>query len=460
MATDWRRISLVAVALAACSPKDKSTKPSYDQVEVLPIAAGATRLLCSQNGRHVVAELGGDWRNYAPDPEEVPPVLKLISLPDGAVQTTVNGWALGAPDNAGELLYLEEVGEEYRYQLRSTRRPQLSSALTPPGGYWLPRAGLRVPGGPAVLVLWKPRSFSAEAPRMLDEQLWIAVIDPATVSVRASKELPVTSVTLAGHRFDEGIAINPAGSHVYLVEAPAYQGSANWTIMALDLGDLHESWRSTIPGQAKTGGGERNKRAVKLVTDGRGNRLAVFYGSKDHDAIRAEAIFVLDTSNGATRATRDATQLDLPDLAGLYRMAPVPSSERVALMYRYHHREGQGESPAVFLRGVWLFDQAKLDIAGSYQVTRSQLGDSFGRIRSLDPHAMTVSPTGLALVAPKDFRWVETWMEGNWPKASVDGTGLDTAAVRGLVANPHWHRLERPRVAERRATVEHTGLRE
>lgn len=455
MAADWRIAALVITGvLAACSAKDKTTRPSYDQLEILPAAAGATRLLCSPDGRHAVAELGGDWRDYAPDPEEVPPVLKLMSLPDGAVTSAVNGWALGAPDDGGDLLYLEEFGEEYRYQLRSTRRQQMSSALAPPEGFWLPRAGLRVPGGPAVVVLWKPRSFSAETSRMLEEQLWIAVIDPATLAVRASMEMSFTSVTLAGYRFDEGIAINPTGSHVYLVESPAYEGRADWTVMALALGDLHESWRSTIPGQAMSGGGERNRRAVKLATDGRGRRLVVFHGLKNHDAISTQTIFVLDASTGATLAERAAAQIDLPDLTGLHRLAPVPNIERVALMYRYHYREGLGESRAEFLRGVWLFDPGKLATAGSYQVTRSQLGDSFDRMRSLVPHAMAVTPTGRTLVAPGDFRWVKTWMSGDWPRANGNGTGLDTATANSLVANPEWHRIGRPRVTARRAFFE------
>lgn len=181
---------------------------------------------------------------------------------------------------------------------------------------------------------------------MREEQLWIAVIDPATLAVQASKELPVTSVTLVTRRFDEGIAVNPSGTHIYLVESPAYEGNPDWTIIALDLSDLDESWQSNIPGQSMTGGGERNKRAVKLVMDGRGKRLAALHGSKDYDAIRAEVMQVLDTSTGAVIAKRDAEQLDLPDIAGLHRIAPVPTSDRVALVYRYRHRAQTPQSSA------------------------------------------------------------------------------------------------------------------
>ena len=232
----------------------RSADPARLDVELIPEASAATRLTLSQSGRYAAAELRGDWidEERFGSGRDVPPVVKLVDLaslgdagePSRRVVASITGWAMGAPTDDGDLLWVEEYFREYQFRIRSLARPEVTVALAPPPGSWTVKAALRFPGARhAVVILCSPvAGYSWRDSDSRRERLWLAAIDIDTLAVAATLVLDVTTQWPGLDGYGAGVAVGPA--HVYVAALPV--DSTAWKVLAIDAATLQRRWEVAL----------------------------------------------------------------------------------------------------------------------------------------------------------------------------------------------------------------------
>lgn len=464
--------------------KPKKGQGNMLQIELLPAASAATRLLVSQANKYAVAELHGSWvaEAFPGHEEEIPPVLKMIDLGTGKVIGNAYGWALGAPGDDGDLLFIEEFDEEYKYRVRSHKRPELIAELKPPDGFWLPKAALRTSAPDrAIVVLWSAiAGVEWRLPEERQERLWIAVIARETLNVEATMTLDTATPNLGTERFSIGVAANPIHSQIYIVELPKPHGAPDWHILALDANSLKIQWRTSLlpattlaetnslknsnkPTSGKLGrppipsvpqsptpataSEERLSKNALIGVSGDGAYVAVVYGHHEKVGVDFDTMFILDASDGSL--VRSLSGSDMKLAWYIHQIASIPGTSSIALLHLLHFRQGLGESYETVFHGVSTLDLAKGAQIGVYEVSKVVLGDDYDKINKLNPVALAARVDGLPLLAPQSFYWVRKYGgDENWPEG--DGQGVEQPEVRGLVKTPlGWHTPGRRRVEER-----------
>lgn len=452
------------------------------QIEILPAASAATRLLVSPDNKYVAAELHGTWVEEAfPGQEEaVPPVLKLIDLSTGNVVGSVNGWALGAPSDEGDLFFLEEFDEEYQYRLRSFKTPDLTLNLAPPAGFWLPKAALRITApNRAVVVLWSAISgVEWRFPEERRERLWIASIDTEKFSLVSSLTIDTATPMLGRTRFSVGVAANPLRPQIYILELPEPQETPDWHVRAYSADSLQLQWRSSfspamVEGEKagdsmqqpqdrrhsspppipqattkQTAGSERLTKNALIGVSGDGAYLAVVYGPEQRVGVGLEKLIIFNAADGSLLHMLTGSELKLTGQVST--IASIPGAASVALLHLLRFREDLGENYQTVFHGGSLVDLSKQTQSSVYEVSRVALGGEYDKLNKLLPGAMTVQKDGTLLIAPQSYYWVRTYGgNGNWPAELA--RGADQPEVRGLVKTPlNWHTVGRRRVNERR----------
>lgn len=423
-------------------------------IDILPQASGATRLLRSPSGRYLLAELHGTWAReaFGEHAGEVPPVLKLIESATGEVVAVVNGWPLGAPTDDGDVLYLEEHDVEYSYRVRSLARPELHTVLAPPAGLWLVKAGLRVPAaGRALVILWSPVPGQPwREPRTRRERLWFASLDPSSLQVATEATMEMTTPRLGMDSYDVGIATSPTRGEVYVAALPA--SSPAWPITAVDAASLKVRWTSEVEAIAQasmppTVERERVRKGLLLAAGGDGTRLAAVYGRRHRVGVAPEAVYVLDATSGQ----RVGVVRDLPLADVVHELAPVPDTPAVAMLHYLYYRARSNWTTE--LHGITRVDLGVLAVDAYYERSKAFLGeDAYERVKWLVPGGFASGAANTVLLAPQSYAWSRKhgyevpWLTGQ-------GRGTSRPEVRGLVRTPStWHRAGRPRVDKRLRT--------
>lgn len=444
-------------------------------IDIIPQASAATRLLRSPSGRYLLAELRGRWAReaFGEHAGEVPPVLKLIERATGKVVAVVNGWPLGAPDDDGDVLYLEEHEAEYRYRVRSLAHPERHTLLAPPAGSWLVKAGLQVPAAQrALVVLWSPVPGEPwREPRTRRERLWFASLDHGSLAVAAEATMEMTTPRLGTDTYGVGIVASPTRGEVYVATLP--ERSPAWPITAVDAASLTVRWTGEVAAMAQgpvpssppsppspssppsppSVERERVSKSVLLAAAGDGTRLLAVHGASHGVGVAPEAVLVFDAASGRQLgAVRD-----LPlGLAGVvHELVPVPDTPAVAMLHYLHYRDLG--SWTTRLQGITRVKLDALTIDARYERSAAFLGaEAYERVERLVPGGLTAGADGTMLLAPQSYAWSKRYgYEGPWlPDGPVDrddkGRGTTRPEVRGLVQTPRtWHRAGRPRVDER-----------
>ena len=379
-------LEVCAVTILGACPKKNSRRPRSWPTEVVPHAAGATRLLLSPQGTYALAEIRGRWlkEEYSYSGQYVPGVLKLLGPKRNVVRHT-HGWALGAPDDQGNQWIIEEGPQEFRYRVRLMGDKLPPIALPHPAGYWHVKGALRAAGTDClVAAFWSPVPGSDKyyARR---ERLWIASIDPKTRSVRATRVLETTLPLIGSERYDHGIAAGGgAGSPlVTFVELPAYQAAdSRWRVTALDCKTLKTRWLVPLPKPVqappkrrklrrgkvyapqvkiypRTAHDERQYRAADVAFAGDGGQLAVIYGTKGWRSIGTRAVYVLSLKDGRIVATLQGRSVSA---FNTFRITPIPGRSAFAVLDVRRVRELFGESVSTIYFGAYSVSLAPLGI--------------------------------------------------------------------------------------------------
>jgi hypothetical protein len=382
------------------------------KVDVLPAAAGATRLLLSPSGRYALAELGGEWlrEEYGDRAAYAPPVLELIEVATGKVVRTATGWALGGPSDDGDQIYVEEHGKEFEYRVRSMTRPNLVEAVAAPDLFAM--RGGESAGSRRIVVL-----------EGKDDQLWLASIDPATLKTRATTTIAMAIPRGAGGQsFGAGIASGP--SSIFLVGRIMESG---WQLVRLDAQTLAARWRLSVPG-------DPIKNRALVVVGGAGQRVALVTGPAGHDQkVEPRQVHRISIAKGALLDSVPAP----PHLFTGATTQTVPAPGRaafVALHVPWTRDDGW------YFSGVTLFDLARGRLSDEFRVDVDSVGDRLEAVQQLRPTSLACSAKLQVWLAPYDDRF--------------HGKGRQAAAVKGLVTTPPgWHRDSRPRIRARDALV-------
>ena len=239
----WAPVGLSVLVLSA-SHCGVGTHSSGDtmaaEYTVITSAAGASRLYAGSGSTSLVAE-HRDWLReaYHERAAEAPGVVKLLG-PDGALKRIASGWALGGAVGTGEMAWVEEVGDEYHYQV--VRSSGAGSPLAPPDDYWAVAGAVGHPTSPlGAVVLWRPvRGASARDPAVRRDELWIAAIDRTTGTVLKTRDL---SLTLPWERVHGVLMGGPAASPMLLlVGLPDPGGPGQYRLVGLQLPTLDVAW--------------------------------------------------------------------------------------------------------------------------------------------------------------------------------------------------------------------------
>lgn len=414
------------------------------RVELIAEASAATRLTLSSGGRFAVAELRGSWieEERLVSGRDVPPVVKLIDLrspgdaaePARRVVASVSGWAMGAPADDGDFLWIEKYGQEGRFRVRSLAWPATVAPLQPPPGVWTVKAALRWPAARhAVAILCSPVAgyawLDSETRR---ERLWLASIDVDTLAIEATAALDVTTPWPALDPYRAGVAVGPA--HVYVAALP--EKSPAWRVLALDVATLERRWQVTVeladPGRFSEDAisRERASRHVLLGPSGDGSVIAVVYGRRRRVGVEISQLVTLDAGDG-----RALDRLvEPPGMATVHEVAAVPDEPAVALLqYAYDRQQGEYTTR---LQGVVKIDLRQMKILARYELSPEFMGPAvFERMRWLLPASLAVAPDGTILLAPANYYWARRHAgdDVSWPTS--EGRGAERPEVRGLVGH-------------------------
>jgi hypothetical protein len=474
----WVVLAAVSwMGMAACGNNTADSRGTI-MPRIVPHAAGATRLLASPKGAFAVAELRGPWQTEEfQDGDNVPGVLKVL---DGArsVRAAIMGWPLGAPDDPGTLVYVEEAPHEYRYRVASTGGGE-PVALTPPdsGAYWHVKAAVGDPGtGCAAIVLWSPVSghdWNDPAARL--DRLWLASVDRNTLAVRASREIGLTTPLPGRGRYGRGVA---AGAGVIaLIEVPAPEAAdATYRVHALDCATLETRWTAAVAvpepaaeaGAGDRGGTEgritstvataqvsaRDERALAtadLAFSGSGKWLAMIHGARRQDVISAPRIVVLDAATGAVAGlVGDRIQYDVS------AAVPLGTGDGIALNHLTSFRVAGGPSRQPAYYGVTAADLAARKAALVMDAGRLRV-DGWSDANTVRASAIA-APLAAIELAPDTFAWVAAHDRsgGAWPQGS-DAIGAGRPEVFEWMTLPRdWHRPARDPVKAHDAWMEST----
>jgi hypothetical protein len=444
--------ALSAVALCACHPaRDPHAREDHVNTEytVLTNAAGASRLYAAAASASLVAE-HRDWLHEAfhERAAEVPGLLKLLG-PDGTVQRTVSGWALGGPLANGEMAWVEEAGEEYRY--RTANSGGRGSPLTPPDDYWMIASGVGHVSSPlGAVVLWRPaRGTSSQDPASRREELWIASIDRATGGVLKAREL---SLTLPWDRTQGVLAGGPAASPILLlVGLPDPGGPAAYRIVGLRLPTLEVAWeaqldvasaeanraKTTEPGPARasiplpsaphlTGADLRTLYSVMGSSFGDGSGWLLAHGGLVGRVLVTDLSFLIGTDG-------KAVPLHFIHLPGTDQLSPILDGPGVLLLSKEGARR---EQHFVSIDAIWPGSEQIETLADAR--TNVQ-GRTLGSAPDLVPMSAALR-RGKLYVAPQ---------------AGGELRGAESADVQNMQTTPMtWHRSGRPRVRARQQWLE------
>lgn len=433
-----------------------TSKQGYEP-KILTSATGATRLLVSRDGAVAAAELGGTWREdvFLAHQDEVPPVLRVIDVAADEVRTTVSGWALGAPDGDGDVVYLEERDEEYDYHLRSTARPDLVERVEHPDGFWLPKAALG-DGETTVLVMRSAapgRSWTDTATR--GERLWIAVIDRASLRVTASAIITAATWARRGHRLGAGVALNPKRPELYVVSMPDPMGDGAWELVAIGLDDMKQRWTARLPTLAEVEvvplpepkrddgrvappavtprptvvdpASERSRHNTLIEVTSDGRTIVATHGLWLRGSMSTDVAHVVEASTGKVVRSVMGAIVGAPRIS---QLVAAPASSDIALLHVLTDRDGG----SAFL-GVSAFTPESAKVAPVYDVSTSALGAAYEKVKLLDPGAIALTAASL-LIAPE--------------RGADVGDDSTTSS--------QWHRDDRPRVQAMEQYMRSTGM--
>ena len=399
----------------------------------------------------------------------MPGVLKLLGSKLELVKA-VQGWPIGAPDDQGSLLYLEEFPEEYRYRVARTSDDR-TGALAPPEGYWHPKATVGDPRSKcAVVAMWSPvpgNDWSSARDRR--ERLWLASINRETLTVQAERLLEVTTPMRNGYlRYDHGVA--GGGSLVALVEVPdPSDDNPRWHVTALDCATLKTQWRTPLPpidppkqGAAPAAPPDKNRKKIappsssplprpsarqdradssaEIQFSGDGRLLCVAVGRDDVYGIKSREIHVLAAASGKIKMSLHPNAL--PDL-NVSQMTPVPGQPAVAI----HHLVMLRDGPE---RGRTFLSVSRVDLITGRAATvlsRGELGKRWKNGDSMTPQSSLLVAADQLWLAPVSFEWVaHSGIPGKWPMS--DEVDARSPEVAPWISMPReWHRSNRPAVA-------------
>lgn len=415
-------------------------------LELLVGAAGASRLYAGEATDQIVSE-HRSWlaEAFSERAEEAPGVVKLIDT-NGDVKSAFSGWAMGPAIADGNVAWLEEYDEEYRYRVRRLGT-DATHPLSPPDDFWTVAASVgHLNGAAGAVVLWRSaQGTSPSFPGTRQEELWIASIDRSGPRVVATSRIDLTlpdpraaSVVIGG---------TTAAPLLYLIGLPepgaraAYRAVA-LTLPGLDLAsetalDVAAPARAAMPNRTDRASAAepspttisadvlRSMSSVRTTALGDGSGWVVAHGTPLRDVLSIGLVFVGSTG-GALTLRPDIHPRDTVELI------PVIGRRSFAL-----RGVAGGRSRARFV------DVAEIAPDGPRTRVLVDLdtevnGKSLRNNPNLQPLAIAVR-NDLVLGAA----------------AAGGGTGGSSADVQGGITNPlTWHQPDRPRVKARLAWLE------
>jgi hypothetical protein len=403
----WLVLTIVASAgLGSCISEGGQVGSEPGKVELLDAAAGATRMAASPDGAWVAAELAGHWISDAyPGREgEIPPALRLIDLTRKTVTLTPSGWMLGPPTDRGELFWVEEHGEEYRYRVRSSARPDAALPLEPPDdGIWQFHAATGT-GTLRVVVLSRK------------EALWLATIDLDAMRLLATAVRHEALASLGVNRARSGLDVGVAAANdlVFLTLAPTTI-DGTMQVLALDTRSLTERWRLRADESEKGG-------LVIVVPTEDPARLALLSGQDRWGGVVVSQVRAIAAATGEW--VGEPTDL----IDSRMTVATAPAGASVATLDLWITRAGPGDGVTSHLAGVRLVDPATRTVHPHFEVEAVTLGrDGFEQWRAEVSRALLVDRSGRVWLSPAQ----------------------EAGAVPRVTTPAGWHRPARPRVAAR-----------
>jgi hypothetical protein len=403
----WLALTMVASSgLGSCISEGGQVGNKPGEVEILDAAAGATRMAASPNGAWVAAELAGQWISDAyPGREgEIPPALRLIDLTRKTVTLTPSGWMLGPPTDSGELFWVEEHGEEYRYRVRSSARPKTVLPLEPPDdSIWQFHAATGT-GNRRVVVLSR------------QEALWFAAIDLDAMRFLETAVRHEALASLGVNRARNGldVGITAAADLVFLTLVPTAIDRTT-QILALDIRSLTERWRLAVDDKEGVG-------LVVLVPTEDPAHLALLSGRDRWGGI------VLSRARAISAATGEwvGEPTDMNDSRAT--VATAPAGGAVATLDLWITRAGPGDGVTSHLAGVRVVDPTNRTVRPLFEVEAVTLGrDGYHQWRNEISRALLADRSGRVWLSPAQ----------------------EAGVVPRVTTPPDWHRPARPRVVER-----------
>jgi hypothetical protein len=376
IADDWCRalLLLLVVACARSEPQVIDSARTID-VRVLDTGTGAGRAMLSPNERWAAVERDDS--------------VSIVALTSGGVVRTVEGHAIGAPDDSGlvPVLHQEESGA---WRVGETAGGVDALVLAPPPGAepWTLEAALGA-GGRKVIALTR------------NNERWIAAIAPdGTLRTRL---VPGSAPGEAGAT----LAMAPTGASVYVVRLDG----EDVYVDALSASDLAPAWSTKLvpprPHEFSRTGAESlraqksaipvsvapwgDRPAFLVQPSGDGTRMLVMIGERMHGAISEPPIVViLDALDGRIVSTR-RFRPEGPFIGHVRAAAAVPGTGSVVLLHVSRHREGSGESLVARFGGVTRWNLTTGDVPDEWLATESAL-------KNVVPSSIAVSRDGRVFV--------------------------------------------------------------
>ncbi|PKN47791.1 MAG: hypothetical protein CVU59_01575 [Deltaproteobacteria bacterium HGW-Deltaproteobacteria-17] len=372
-------------------------------------AAGATGLHRSPKGNWWVAELRGRWLEHAWGLGVMarPGLVKLVSFEKG-VRSAVRGFAMGAPDDQGRFLWVQEHDDEYEYHVHAS--DQGSLALSPPAeGYWFFQSAHHDQRtGCAVVVLEQP-VVRGQRHR---ERIWIASVDPVRLTIKATTTLDA-ALPEDGHTGIIGVATavggTKRGSGVFTLASLPMEDSTDgaFTLTTLSCETLKPLWKAPVPMVTEDAGARatvehkvwenRVFKGVRVAYTGTGQYLAVVYGRAGLGTLRPQTLSFLDMATGRVERV-DASQALI--LSYCTQLVAVHGRDAVLALALPKVRN-VGDFVDTFF-GVYEYALQGTAVGQVVDIARSTLGPGWERYRGIQPHAIG-SLGGKVVLAPVSY---------------------------------------------------------
>jgi len=348
-------------------------------------AAGATRLHRSPEGNWWVAELRGRWMEDAWGMGDMarPGLVKLVSFEKG-VRTAVRGFAMGAPDDQGRFLWVQEHENEYEYHVHAS--DQGSLALSPPSeGFWFFQSAHHDQRTGCAVVVFEQPVVRGQRHR---ERLWIASVDPVRLTVKATTTLDA-ALPEDGHTGVIGVATavggTTRGAGVFTLASLPMEDSPDGkiTLTTLSCETLKPLWKAPVPILQDKVWGNQVFKGIRVAYTGTGRVLAVVYGRPSVGALNPETLSFLDAATGKVERVDTSKAL-----IGSYCTQLVAVHGRDAVLALGLPRVRNVGSFVDTFFGVYEYALKGIAVRQVVDSARSTLGHKWKLYRGIEPYAI------------------------------------------------------------------------